>query len=121
MDIRSKIMFRGKCVKTDGWVYGHVFERDGHCYIVTLDAEIEVIPETVSQLIHTTSDKVNHFDGDIYEHIYYPESKVRLYFDKKYLATMGQVYDKEGEYETITIIPSDLEKKMFKINNIWEE
>ena len=71
---------------------------------------VEVIPETLSQLLYTTKQSDKFFDGDVVKHTYYEDFKVRVFFSEELLAVMGQVFDDDGEYELITLLPNDFEK-----------
>lgn len=132
--MEKNILFRAKTTNTGDWIYGYPFPvvieditrwfvipSDTYCPkdITIGELQVEVDFETISQLIYTSKSGVQHFIGDIYDHNYYPDCDIRLYYDEV-LSVMGQVYDEDGEYESITIIPSDLENKMTKTGNIWE-
>ena len=80
--------------------------------------QIEVKPETVGQLLYTDKKNNNYFDGDIFEHNYYPDCLCRVYFSEDLLAVVGQIYDKNGEYELFTILPSDFENNMKLVGSV---
>lgn len=75
---------------------------------------IQIDPNTLSQLLYTNKQGVKFFDGDVVKHTYYEEYKIRVFFSEELLAVMGQVFDDDGEYELITLLPSDFEKHINK-------
>lgn len=74
------------------------------------DEYVQIDPNTLSQLLYTNKQGVRFFDGDVVKHTYYEDCKARIFFSEELLAVMGQVFDDDGEYELITLLPSDLEK-----------
>ena len=70
------MLFRGKCVKTNEWLYGDLL-RDGDYYAISNDVRVEenvwkkrvsdVFPESVGQYVGMKDDyeNVKIFDGDI--------------------------------------------------------
>ena len=118
-----EILFRGK--KQNGeWLYGDLVHYDDKILIFSENAQnspdyYEVKPETVGQLLYTDKGK-KYFNGDIFKHEYYPDFFCRVYFSEELLAVVGQIYDKDGEYELVTILPSDFKKRMELVGNIHE-
>ena len=108
------------------WHKGFYFfhkKRQQHILLTIVDGEdkfVEIIPETVGQLLYTDKKNNNYFNGDIFEHNYYPDCLCRVYFSEDLLAVVGQIYDKNGEYELVTILPSDFENKMKLVGSVHE-
>lgn len=92
----------------------HGWERCIERVYENLPVFTEVFTDTVCPLLYR-GDKELHFHSDVYKHKYYEDSLVRIYFSQEYLAVMGVVYDENGEYDRITIIPKDLELLMTKV------
>lgn len=74
------------------------------------DEYVQIDPTTLSQLLYTNKQGVRFFDGDVVKHTYYEDFKVRVFFSEELLAVMGQVFDDDGEYDLITLLPSDFEE-----------
>ena len=116
------ILFRGK--KQNGeWLQGDLVHYGDKILIFSENAQnspdyYEVDPETVGQLLYTDKKNNNYFNGDIFEHNYYPDCLCRVYFSEDLLAVVGQIYDKNGEYELVTILPSDFENKMKLVGSV---
>lgn len=93
----------------------HGWEKAVERYQENLPCFIEVIPDSVSQLLYTTSEGLEFYDGDIVSHSYYPDCSMRIYFSDELLAVVGQVFDDRGEYELVSLLPADFEKRIVKI------
>ena len=113
-----EILFRGQ-TKSGEWHFGFFIKRKGIANIFKNGMLYEVEPETVGQLLYTNNRR-QYFDGDIFKHKYYPDCFCRVYFSEQLLAVVGRIYDKDGEYELVTILPSDFEDKMKLVSNIHE-
>lgn len=75
-----EILFRGKSVKKDVWVYGYLICSDGKAWIADnyYGIHYEVIPETVGQFsgLNDKNEK-KIFEGDIVEGTFVEEHKIR--------------------------------------------
>lgn len=70
------------------------------------------IEEGSEQMLLFKNYKIEIFNNDILQHEYYKDCKVRAYFDEELLAICGTVFDDSGDYEKITLIKSDFEKRI---------
>lgn len=116
------IKFRAKPIGINEFVYGYYCKDfEGKAYITTTDGvdTYVVDDKTVGQLLYV-SGNVEHYCGDVYKHKYYDDCLLRVYLCPELLAVIGQVYDDEGEYDRITILPSDYDAKMIKSGNIHD-
>lgn len=116
-----EILFRAVSKEDNKVIYGDYF-RENHLgveiHALTYYDRLkggsvfeEIFPETLSQLLYQ-GESGRHFDGDIYTHKHYEDYKMKVYFDQELLAVMGQVYDDEGYYDKVTLLPSDFENLM---------
>ena len=118
------ILFRGQKENSE-WLYGDLVHYGDKILIFSENAQnspdyYEVEPETVGQLLYTDKNRKQYFNGDIFKHKYYPDCFCRVYFSEELLAVVGRIYDKDGEYELVTILPSDFEKRMELVGNIHD-
>lgn len=71
---------------------------------------VQIDPNTLSQLLYTNKQGVKFFDGDVVKHKYYEDCSVRIFYSEELLSVCGQVFDEDGEYDLITLLPNDFEE-----------
>lgn len=121
-----QILFKAERLDNKEIIVGHYYTENHLGIIVQAIAYydrlsgkneyVQIDPNTLSQLLYTNKQGVKFFDGDVVKHAYYEDRKVRVFFSEGLLAVMGQVFDDEGEYELITLLPNDFEKHVDNSN-----
>lgn len=77
------------------------------------DEYVQIDPSTLRQLLYTNKQGVKFFDGDVVKHKYYEDyCSVRVFYSEELLSVCGQVFDEDGEYDLIMLIPRDFEELM---------
>jgi hypothetical protein len=114
--ILMKILFRGKDLNEDNWIFGFLVISNSKYYIYNDQSNkaIEVIPDSVSQYIGK-QDKNNKkiFIGDI---IKYDNKKLLVKWSEGFAALI--LTDNGRFYEDFNYKSSD---KYIIISNIWDE